>query len=100
MRTVRIYHSYQTAMQSGKGKTKKWIMEFETDDPLTPEPLVGWVQSSDMTQQLYLSFNSLEEALHFAKVKDFAYTVSNPCQILTVPKNYAFNFTNPRVRGF
>ena len=28
-------------MQSGLGKTDKWILEFEVDDP-TKNPLMGW----------------------------------------------------------
>lgn len=99
MTTVRIYQPAKIATQSGKGKTKLWVMEFETDDSLTAEPLVGWVKAYDMSQELSLSFLSLEEALQFAKIKGFSYTVYNPCNVFIQPKNYAFNFTCPRVRG-
>lgn len=99
MTTVRIFQPPKTAMQSGKGKTERWRVEFETDDPLTAEPLIGWVQSSDMSQQLRLSFPSLSEAIHFATVRGFSYTVCNPCKVFTIPKSYVFNFTNPRIRA-
>ena len=33
-------------MQSGLGKTDKWILEFEVDNP-TRNPLMGWESSSD-----------------------------------------------------
>ena len=42
-------------MQSGLGKTDKWILEFETKDP-TINPLMGWESSSDTLTELKLSF--------------------------------------------
>ena len=99
MTTVRIYQPPKTAMQSGKGKTKRWVVEFETEDPLMAEPLMGWVASYDMSQQLHLSFPSLSEALHFATVKGLSYAVCNPRKVSMSPNSYAFNFTCPRVRG-
>lgn len=99
MTTVRIYQPSKTAMQSGKGKTKKWCIKFETKDPMIAEPLTGWISSQDTSQQLYLSFSSLEEALCYAKERGFHYTVYNPTQIRTLPKNYALNFMCPRIRG-
>lgn len=99
MTTVRIYQPSKTAMQSGRGKTRSWLVEFETEDPLTTHSLMGWVKSYDMRQELRLFFPSLRDALHFATVNGFSYTISNPHKISMVPKSYGFNFTNPRVRG-
>ena len=99
MTTVRIYQPSKTSMQSGKGKAKEWRVEFETTDPLIAEPLMGWIASQDMSQELRLSFPTLEEALHFAKSKDIRYTVSTPPRIDVVPKSYGTNFTCPRMRG-
>lgn len=99
MPRVRIYQSSKNAMQSGKGKTKGWHVEFETHDPLTADPLMGWVSSQDMSQELRLIFPTLEEALRFVKSKGLLYTVCNPPSIYFIPKNYGFNFTCPRIRG-
>ena len=44
-------------MQSGLGKTDKWILEFETKDPGT-NPLMGWESSSDTYTELKLEFSS------------------------------------------
>lgn len=99
MTTVRIYQPSKTAMQSGQGKTKSWRVVFETSDPLTREPLMGWVQSYDMRQELRLVFPSLAEAIHYAVSHGFSYTVCNSHQIKRVPKSYAINFTCPRMRG-
>ena len=44
-------------MQSGLGKTNKWILEFETKDP-TKNPLMGWESSNDTFTELKLEFSS------------------------------------------
>lgn len=99
MTTVRIYQAFKTAMQAGKGKTKKWRVKFETADPLVAGPLMGWVESYDMSQELHLSFSSLSEAIDFAIGNGFSYTVHSRCKISNIPKSYASNFTCPRMRG-
>jgi len=38
---VRIYQPAKTAMQSGRGKTQQWLLEFEPARPKGPEPLMG-----------------------------------------------------------
>lgn len=98
MTTVRIYQPCQSAMQAGKRKTKEWRVEFETRDPLRPDPLMGWVSSVDMKEELQLSFPSLEEALQYAKAKGFQYKIYNPAQNSLHPKTYGTNFTCARMR--
>ena len=44
MKKAKIYIPTKTAMQSGKGKTKKWILKFDTKDTVT-NPLMGWETS-------------------------------------------------------
>ena len=55
-------------MQSGLGKTDKWILEYETKDP-TSNPLMGWESSSDTYSELKLEFSSKELAINYAKKK-------------------------------
>ncbi len=99
MATVRIYQPCKTAMQSGKGQTKAWVVEFETPDPFLADPLMGWISSFDMRQELHLSFPSLKEALHFAKTRDLHVTICTPPKVSVVPKSYGMNFTCSRMRG-
>ena len=99
MTTVRIYQPSKTAMQLGKGKAMRWVLEFETKDDKGIEPLMGWTFSTDTRDQLRLFFETLEEAIQFAKLKGLSYTVSNPTRILQKPKNYGTNFTCSRIRG-
>ena len=59
-------------MQSGLGKSLKWILEFETKDP-TKNPLMGWESSSDTLSELKLEFSSKENAINYAKKKRINY---------------------------
>lgn len=99
MTTVRIYQPSKSTMQAGKKNTNVWCVDFEPQDSLAPEPLMGWIPAQDMRRELDLSFSSLEEALQFVKIKGFQYTICNPTTVFRVPKSYEINFTCPRIRG-
>ena len=68
---ARIYKPAKTAMQSGFGNTKGWVLDFEPEAPRRVEPLMGWTSSSDMRQQLRLRFDSKEEAVAWARRAPF-----------------------------
>ena len=53
MKKAKIYIPNKSPMQSGLGKTDKWILEFETKNP-TKNPLMGWESSSDTYDELRL----------------------------------------------
>ena len=55
-------------MQSGLGKTDKWILEFETLNP-TKNPLMGWESSNDTLGELRIEFSSRDLAINYAKKK-------------------------------
>ena len=78
-------------MQSGSGKTDKWILEFETKDPTT-NPLMGWESSSDTFSELKLEFSTKELAIIYAKKKKIDYEVIKPKKRKIVKKSYADNF--------
>ena len=77
-------------MQSGLGKTNKWILEFETKDP-TKNPLMGWESSSDTLSELKLEFSTKESAINYAKKKKIDYELIEPKKRKTVKKSYADN---------
>lgn len=99
MPLVRIYQPSKSAMQSGKANTKVWYITAEPTDPLLSEPIMGWTSSTDMSQEVRLTFSSLEKAIEFARLKGLQYTIYNSTKIDSRPKNYGENFTCPRVRG-
>ncbi len=78
-------------MQSGLGKTDKWILEFESKDP-TINPLMGWESSSDTLSELRLEFSSKELAINYAKKKKLDFEIIEPKKRKTVLKSYADNF--------
>ncbi len=78
-------------MQSGLGKTDKWILEFETKDP-TINPLMGWESSSDTLTELKLEFSNKELAINYAKKMKIDYEIIEPKKRKIVKKSYADNF--------
>ena len=64
---ARIYQPTKTAMQSGQGNTKKWLLEYEPGEKKVNDPLMGWIGSGDMNGQLRLKFATKEEAVAYAE---------------------------------
>ena len=91
MKKAKIYIPNKSPMQSGTGKTDKWILEFETKDP-TNNPLMGWESSSDTFSELKLEFSSKELAISYAKKKKIIYEIIESKKRKTVKKSYADNF--------
>ena len=91
MKKAKIYKPHKTAMQSGLGKTNKWILEYETKNP-TKNPLMGWESSSDTLSELKLEFSTKESAINYAKKKKIDYELIEPRKRKTVKKSYADNF--------
>ena len=78
-------------MQSGLGKTKKWVLEFQTKDPTT-NPLMGWESSNDTLTELKLEFSSKDLAINYAKKMKIDIEIIEPKKRKTVKKSYADNF--------
>jgi hypothetical protein len=88
---ARIYKPSRNAMQSGKGKSKEWFLEFERAVAPTAEPLMGWT-SGDTATQVKLRFDTQEEAEDYAKRNGIAYTVANVPRVGLNKKSYSDNF--------
>ena len=67
MANARIYKPAKNAMQSGKARTKKWVLEFEPAEAKSLDPLMGWAGSGDMRAQVKLRFDSAESAQAYAE---------------------------------
>ena len=91
MKKAKIYIPNKNPMQSGPGKTDKWILEYETQDP-TINPLMGWESSSDTLTELRLEFSSKELAINYAKKKKIDFEIIEPRKRKIVKKSYADNF--------
>ena len=93
MKKAKIYIPNKSPMQSGLGKSGKWILEFKTKDP-GKNPLMGWESSTDTLTELKLEFSSKELAVNYAKRKKIDYEVIDPKKRKIVKKSYADNFLN------
>ena len=78
-------------MQSGRGKLKEWVLEFETKDP-SINPLMGWESSSDTLEEVVLKFSSKEKAIEYAKRNNILFKIIEPKKRKFVIKSYADNF--------
>ena len=78
-------------MQSGYGKTDKWILEFETNNP-THNPLMGWESSNDTLSEVKLEFSTKELAINYAKKRKIDYEIKEPKKRKIIKKSYADNF--------
>jgi len=96
MTEVRIYKPAKTAMQSGRGNTRGWVLEYEPEQAIRADPLMGWIGSGDTRQQVRLKFDSKEDAIAFAKKNGLSARVQEPRSRRVRPKNYADNFSYRR----
>jgi hypothetical protein len=94
--SARIYSPAKTAMQSGKAKTGRWILEFEPEKPRKIDPLMGYTSSADMKSQIKLSFETREEAVAYAKKEGVAFRVEEPKELRRRQISYAENFRYDR----
>jgi hypothetical protein len=94
---ARIYKPAKTAMQSGLGRTKEWVLEFAPASPREVDPLMGWTGSRDMRAQVQLEFDTKEEAIAYAERERIPYRVFGPQTQRQIRKTYADNFKFGRI---
>jgi len=91
MKKAKIYIPTKTAMQSGRGKTKRWILKFQTKDN-NVNPLMGWESGEDTMKEVILEFSSKDKAVEYAKSNNILYEVVEPKKSDFIIKSYADNF--------
>ena len=96
MGQVRIFSPAKTAMQSGRGKGKNWILEFEPNTASLPDDLMGWSGAGDTSCQVRLTFNSMDEAINYAEKNKLLYTIEKKKTRKITPKSYGYNFDSGR----
>jgi hypothetical protein len=99
MPKARIYQPDKNAMQSGKGKTKQWLLEFAPAKPQPVDSLMGWTGMSDTERQLQMPFDSKEAAIAFATKQGLEFEVFEPNVRVQKPKAYAENFAFGRIKA-
>lgn len=89
---AKIFQPSKTAMQSGRGKAKAWVLEYEASSARSPESLMGWTKSGDTLNQVKMSFETKDDAIAFAEKNGFAITVLEARTRKVKPRNYGDNF--------
>ncbi|OCF56276.1 NADH dehydrogenase (ubiquinone) Fe-S protein 4 [Kwoniella mangroviensis CBS 10435] len=89
-RSVRIYRPTKSTMQSAKGKTKRWLLDWDVLQGAGrwENPLMGWAASADYVQGTSLAFPSKEAAVRYAEKQGWPYKIDEPKKVVVPPKNY------------
>jgi hypothetical protein len=93
---ARIFRPAKNAMQSGRAKTKEWVLEFEPASARVSDPLMGWTVSTDMNGQVRIPFDTREEAVAYAQRHGIAFELLAPKEPRRIVKAYADNFAFSR----
>lgn len=96
--SAKIYRPAKTAMQSGKAKTHLWVLEFEPAAPRKIDPIMGYTSTTDMKQQVKLTFETRELAEAYAQRKGIEYRVIEPKEAQRQIVSYTDNFRYSRVQ--
>ena len=94
--SARIYQPAKTAMQSGKANCQHWQLDFDPEIPRKIDPIMGYTSSGDMKQQIRLRFDTLEEAVAYAKRHGIAYRIAEPNRPKRRKIAYSDNFRYDR----
>lgn len=92
MNRARIYKPLKNAMQSGIANQGCWILEYIPAEAKLPDPIMGWVGSSDTKSQIKMKFKSLEDAEGYAIRKGIEFQVLQHKVPKKHIKSYAENF--------
>ena len=92
MKKAKIFKPTKTAMQSGLGKSDKWVIEYIVDQPGI-NPLMGWESSTDTFSELNLEFSSKDKAIEYAKKNKIEFEIVEENKRKVVKKSYSDNFT-------
>lgn len=92
MQSARIYQRPKNAMQSGRFRTDRWVLEYEPGEQQRADPLTGWAGSGDTRNQLRLNFPTLEAATAYAEKQGLAFHVIAAPERKLKLQAYADNF--------
>jgi len=95
--TARIFKPSKTAMQSGRARSKGWVLEFESETARRIDPLMGWTSSDDTRAgQVRLTFETQDKAVAYAEQHNIAYRIMKDRRMAMVAKAYCDNFAFKR----
>ncbi len=92
MTTARISELQRKTTQSGKANVGSWLLEFEREQPVVPDPLTGWNGSTDTNPQVRLTFETKETAIAYAERHGLDYHLVPAPPVTLKLQAYADNF--------
>jgi len=92
MAIARISELDRKTTQSGNANAGYWLLEFERQEPLRPDPLTGWNGSGDTNPQIRITFQSKEAAIAYCDKRGLQYHVVPAPPVRLKLQAYADNF--------
>jgi len=92
MTIARISELERKTTQSGKAYAGLWLLEFERQQALRPDPLTGWNGSGDTNPQVRLIFPTSEAAIAYCEKHGLNFHVVPAPPIRMKIQAYADNF--------
>ncbi|MDQ3246403.1 MAG: ETC complex I subunit [Pseudomonadota bacterium] len=92
MTIARISQFDRKTTQSGRANAGLWLLEFERQEPLRPDPLTGWAGSGDTNAQVRITFETKEDAIGYAERNDLQYHLIPATPVKLKIQAYADNF--------
>ncbi|XP_062516333.1 NADH dehydrogenase [ubiquinone] iron-sulfur protein 4, mitochondrial-like [Corticium candelabrum] len=91
-RRVRIYAHSRNAMQSGTHASLHWRLDFDVQERWE-NPLIGWASTADPVSNVHIEFETVDEAVTFAKKNGWLYEVDKKQEVKPKWKSYGDNFS-------
>ena len=92
MPIARISELDRKATQSGKANAGRWLLEFEREQALKPDPLTGWAGSGDTRPQVRMTFDSKDDAVAYCQRNGLDYHLIPSPPVKLKLQAYADNF--------
>ena len=92
MTIARISELERKTTQSGKANAGSWLIEFERQEALRPDPLTGWNGSGDTNTQVRMNVESKEAAIAYCEKHGLRYHVIPAAPVRMKIQAYADNF--------
>jgi hypothetical protein len=92
MTVARILEQDRRTTQSGRANTGRWVVEFERQEALRPDPLTGWNGSGDTNTQVRMTFPDKDAAIAYCDKHGLGYHVIPAAPVSLKLQAYADNF--------
>jgi len=92
MTIARITELERKTTQSGKANAGRWLLEFERQEAMKPDPLTGWNGSGDTNTQVRMTFDSKDAAVAYAERHGLEYHLVPAAPVRLKLQAYADNF--------